>query len=298
MTTTSDVLVEGFNGNAYITIYSDGTRIIDYEDELRLEYPLNVDIKLSSKCIFGKNSNGKSVCHFCHESALVDGLHGNLSKLLKHLSTLPTTTEIAIGLNNFENKVIEDLLEPLANRGYIVNVTVNQGLLITHSNYVKYLIDQNIIKGLGISYRKGMKQIPQFLLEYSNTVLHSIVGIDTIEDLLSLDVPNKTTKLLILGEKDFGANLGQVDLNSEIHKTWKNKFVQLFKKYSLLSFDNLALQQLNVKKLLNQKEWDVFYQHEYSFYIDAVSETFSPSSRSAAKVDFNSLSIKEYFKQL
>lgn len=64
------------NGNCTIEIYSDGTRITEWPDNepLKLEYPLNVDIRLMTKCPYGLNpKTGKAVCSFCHESATRDG---------------------------------------------------------------------------------------------------------------------------------------------------------------------------------------------------------------------------------
>lgn len=288
-------IAKGINGNATITIYSDGTRIVHYPstEKLSLEYPLNVDIRLSNKCKFGLKPDGTSVCDFCHESAKTDGVTGDLKALFIKLSKLPLTTEIAIGINHFENNVIEHLLVPLKNSGYIVNITINQGMLFTYANKIKYLIDNNIIQGLGISYRKGMKNIPDFILDYPNTVLHCIIGIDSLEDLLSNNVPN--IKLLLLGEKDFGANFGKVNLNSDTHKDWRINYKNLFKKFKIVSFDNLALAQLSVSSDLTKKEWDLFYQAEHSFYIDAANETFALSSRSDEKTDWNLYSISQYY---
>ena len=42
--------------------------------------------------------------------------------------------------------------------------------------------------------------------------------------------------------------------------------------------------------------WNTFNQGEYSFYINAVTEEFSPSSRSNQKTSWNNLTINEYFK--
>ena len=46
------------NGNATVTIEKDGTRIIEFVDELNLEYPLNIDIRVSTQCSFGQKADG------------------------------------------------------------------------------------------------------------------------------------------------------------------------------------------------------------------------------------------------
>lgn len=38
------------NGNSSIVLKRDGTRVIEFEDELKLEYPLNLDIRVSTEC--------------------------------------------------------------------------------------------------------------------------------------------------------------------------------------------------------------------------------------------------------
>ena len=51
--------------------------------------------------------------------------------------------------------------------------------------------------------------------------------------------------------------------------------------FHVVSFDNLALEQLNVKRLLSKEQWDSFYMGDdgtYTFYIDLVNEMFGESS--------------------
>ena len=86
------------NGNCTIEIYSDGTRITEWPDNepLKLEYPLNVDIRLMTKCPYGLNpKTGKAVCSFCHESATTDGKECDYDALLKQLEGLPKGAEIS-----------------------------------------------------------------------------------------------------------------------------------------------------------------------------------------------------------
>ena len=70
------------NGNALVSIWEDGTRIIEFEEDLQLAYPLNIDIRVSSKCPFGQKEDGSpSLCSFCHESAKVNGVECDYRKL-------------------------------------------------------------------------------------------------------------------------------------------------------------------------------------------------------------------------
>lgn len=157
-------------------------------------------------------------------------------------------------------------------------------------------ITYELIKGLGISYRSSLKwDIPDIILNYSNTVFHVISGIDTINDVLELS--NKgVNKVLILGEKNFGFNLGRVDLNTKIHKEWYWWIGKLFDKFKVVSFDNLALEQLNIKRFFTKENFEIFNQGEHSMYIEAVKQHFKPSSRSNEFINWNDISLKEYFK--
>jgi hypothetical protein len=73
---------------------------------------------------------------------------------------------------------------------------------------------------------------------------------------------------------------------------------KLFHEFEVVSFDNLALEQLNIKRFLTDEQWEVFNQGEHSFYVNAVDQTFSPSSRSLMKLPWNKFTVKDYFKSL
>lgn len=292
--TTTDILAKYKNGNATVQLLQDGTRIIEYDGDLDLEYPLNVDVRVSSKCTFGMNpKTGKAVCSFCHESARTDGKDGNFALLHTRLDELPIGTEIAIGANeiSWNLMLILGLLQ-----GRPVNLTVNQGHLPRELDALKFMIEKNKIKGLGVSYRSGMSPIPQEILDYPNTVVHVIAGIDDIHDVKRL-ASIGVKKLLVIGEKDFGFNHGKVDLQSHKHRFWQMFLHDLFEMFEVVSFDNLAVEQLRVARFVPQNHWDEIYQGEHSMYINAVDGTYSPSSRSPEKVQWT-MSIKEYFQGL
>lgn len=285
------------NGNADIKLHTNGTRIIECEGDLKLEYPLNIDIRVSEKCAFGLNKQtGKAICDFCHESATTDGSDADLDALYEVLKDLPAGIELAIGANEVTDGLFH-FLELCRDKGFVVNLTVNQGLIHRDRVLLNMAILNRSVKGLGVSYRKGMKDIPFEFLQYQNTVVHVIAGIDDIEDIKQLRYKG-VKKILVLGEKDFGFNLGKVKIVSDSHRKWYRQVHELFNIFDVVSFDNLALEQLNVKRFV--KDWDTTYQHEYSFYINAVQKYFAPSSRSSDIVNYseNSLTIKEYFATL
>ena len=287
------------NGNADIKLYDDGTRIIEcVDDQLKLNFPLNIDIRISEACAFGLNpTTGKAICDFCHESATTNGNNACLFALRGVLGELPPGIELAIGLNQITNNVV-DFLEWCKWRGLAVNCTINQGHLRRDRVMLQSALHYNLINGLGVSYRKGMIFPSDDILEYPNTVVHVIAGIDLIEDVKSL-ANQGVKKILVLGEKNFGFNLGKVRIVSDSHRAWYRQLHELFKLFDVVSFDNLALEQLNVRRFV--KDWDTTYQHEYSFYINAVQRYFAPSSRSADVTWYDketAVSITQYFKSI
>lgn len=286
------------NGNADVKLYEDGTRVIEYNGELKLEMCLNIDIRVSSKCAFGYNpKTGKAFCDFCHESARTDGEECDYENLKEKLIGLPRGIELAIGANNITLNLVGFISWCKLN-GYIVNLTVNQGHVKRDSSHLYTLIDQQLIKGLGVSYRSSLKwDIPDFILNYKNTVFHVIAGIDCVDDVLSLK-DKGVKKVLVLGEKNFGFNEGKVDLTTRNHREWYWWVGKMFDTFDVTSFDNLALEQLNMKRFFSDENWDIFNQGEHSFYLNAVEQYFAPSSRSNVKTDWNICSLKEYFHNL
>jgi hypothetical protein len=292
------MLAQYNNGNANIKLYEDGTRVIEYDDDLVLDMALNIDIRVSTKCAFGAKSDGTpGFCSFCHESAKQDGSECDYLKLRDKLHDLPKGIELAIGANNLTDKLFEFLWWAKC-EGYICNLTINQGHLKRDLQLLNKSIEFDMIKGLGISYRGGLKwDVPQELLDYDNTVFHVIAGIDTYAEVEALAAKG-VKKILILGEKDFGFNKGNVNLDSRNHKEWFWWVHKLFSRFKAVSFDNLSLTQLRIQRFFTGENWDIFNQGEHSFYINAVEGYYAPSSRSNEKTDWNKKNIFEYFKNL
>ena len=284
------------NGNAVVTIENDGSRVIEYENTLSLDFPLNIDIRVSNKCSFGLNpKTGKAFCSFCHESQTTDGSECDYDMLREKLVGLPKGIELAIGANQFTSGLYEFILW-CSLQDYIVNLTVNQGHLKRDSDGLRHIIECGFIKGLGVSYRSSLKwDVPQFILDYKNTVFHVIAGIDSFHDVEGLSKKG-VKKILVLGEKDFGFNQGKVDLTTKSHKQWVWWVHNLFSTFNVVSFDNLALEQLRINRFFTDENWDVFNQGEHSFYVNAVDKYFAPSSRSNLKSSWDMCSVPDYFK--
>lgn len=297
--TRLNLLTKHQNGNGRVAIFQDGTRIIKFRgDVFKPEYPLNVDLRISERCSFGAYDDGRpGFCDFCHESAKQNGRQGDVDKILDKLDGLPEGTEIAMGIN-FPTQPIGKLLKTFHKRGMIVNVTINQGHLSANKDAIFSWIGNDLIKGLGVSYRDQIRMdgnLYGYVNDYQNTVWHVIAGIDNIHNVLSLS-SKRVKKILILGEKNFGFNAGRVKLTSDLHKDWRKNVGKLFDHFQVVSFDNLALEQLEIQKLFSEQQWSVFYQHEHSLYIDAPNERFQLSSRTLDRSEhWDNMTLKEYF---
>lgn len=289
------------NGNADVWLdLRDGTRIIEYPDNepLTLETPLNIDIRVSTQCPYGYNVvTKKSTCVFCHESALVNGQECDYGSLLRVLmdAKLPRGTEIALGVNQVTDNLIQ-FVKNLYRLGLVVNITMNERYILEYGdNGLKQLLPY--VFGLGISYRslQGCLSLPDWIAEYPHTVIHVINGIDDFDDVKELGI--KYRKLLVLGEKDFGFNRGKVDLSTKAHKQWKANIMQLTKIFDIVSFDNLGLQQLEIRGKITDEEYKSFYQGEHSMYINAVEQYYSPSSRTRNNIQgFDATDLRSYFQ--
>lgn len=82
------------------------------------------------------------------------------------------------------------------------------------------------------------------------------------------------------------------------HTVWRQKVDKLFGLFGVVAFDNLALEQLQVRRFVSDQQWASAYQGEHSFYVDAVNRCFAPSSRSLERVPWDSVTFDAYFQQL
>lgn len=289
-------IVEYQNGNSTVELYEDGTRVIQFENNLNLDYPLNIDIRVSTACSLGFNpKTGKAVCEFCHESARTDGKECDYNDLKSILKGLPKGIELAIGGNKITPGLIEFLMWS-TKKGFINNLTINHLHVNRDEFTISHLMKEKIIRGLGISYRNGYPlHMNKWFYNHPNVILHVIAGIDDVDNVMLLPF----NKILVLGYKKFG--FGEKYFGDEVKQSlqeWYWYVKKLIDCKSVVSFDNLALEQLNIKRFLTDKMWEEFNQGEHSMYINAVDKFFSPSSRDPEKVNWSETNIQDYFKKL
>lgn len=265
------------NGNYTVTLLNDGTKI--RENDLDFFYPAfaeNCDVKITDRCDGG--------CAFCYEGCTSNGNHGDILNY-KFLDTLHPYTELAINGNDLSHPDLPVFLQKMKDKNIIVNMTVNQIHFERNYHFIRFLVNQNIIHGLGISLRESTKEFVNMVKEFPNAVIHTINGILSPEDYEVLK--DNGLKILILGYKQLRRGVDYYDSHElEVTKlqNWLyDNLKEMLNHFEVVSFDNLAINQLNVKRLLDEDKWDEFYMGDdgnYTFYIDLVEGAFAKNSLS------------------
>lgn len=287
-------LVSYRNGNTNVSIFEDGTKVREYEGEPNPEHPESIDVKITDFCDLG--------CPYCHESSTLQGKHGDLERLMGVIGELPPGVELAIGGGNpLSHPGLKPFLTSLKGRGFICNLTVNQGHLTRYRNLLEDLLRGNLVKGLGISVTRGRcEEAGPFFDLTDNIVYHVIAGVHH-PHVMGEFYSTWQTKILVLGYKTFGRgvlfNSPQVALNLE---NWKRDIGVLIRQHHV-SFDNLAIEQLGVRRLFTDKGWQKFYMGDdgqFTMYIDAVLGNYAMTSRCSNRTPFQSVSLKRFFQSL
>jgi organic radical activating enzyme len=298
------ILSEYQNGNFLVRLYDDGTQErICGNNELKPEFPCSLDVKITNWCDAG--------CSYCYEKSTLQGKHGDLEKLLKVLDLLPDGIEICVGGGNpLSHPEVDKFVLACKKKNWIVNLTMNQVHLNSYYDKLKYLIENKLIYGLGISYSSSayLSECEKILTLSPNIVFHLILGINKLSDISELqkiaEKQNQTCKVLLLGYKHFGFGINYYVKNKKIEDNKYNWYTQLpryFRNQNLvLSFDNLAIQQLNLKRFFTEEAWNRFYLGDdftTSMYVDAVEECYGASSTSEKRVSFNDKNLLTFFEK-
>ncbi len=307
------------NGNVHVQLFSDGTRHLEFPDheEMKPEFPLNADIKITNKCTsVYEIRDGKEylnpICSWCHEKSGPQGEHANLDELWNILSVLPKGCELALGGGaTLTHPQLIPFLLKLKEHGLVANVTTNQKHVAQDTALILDLFKRDLIKGLGISYSDPfyLESFKPILQASQNVVFHCILGINNISDLAELHEfcknQNRMTKVLLLGYKQFGFGLNYYAKKKEIEENkyeWFTNVHEWFKKENvILSFDNLAIEQLKLQRFFTEDAWVKFYQGNegnVSMYCDGVKQEFAKSSTSKERVSFSSVDLKTFFHDL
>ena len=281
------------NGNYIVTILNDGTKIRQTkDDEFIPAFAENCDVKITDKC--------SQNCPFCYEGCTKNGKHGDLFKY-KFIETLHPYTELALNGNDLDHPELIKFLEFLKKKKVFANITVNQSQFINNFELIKNLSDNKLVYGIGVSLQHANEELISKMNEIPNTVLHTINGILTKEDVESLS--NHDLKILILGYKELQRGISYQNSHLDIINTNKKYMYEnlenILSKFKVVSFDNLAIEQLNVKRVVNEKDWDEFYMGDdgaFTFYIDMVKGEFSKNSIAKDRYPIADKTVDEMFQ--
>lgn len=264
------------NGNYRTLILSDGTKIRKTnDDEFIPDFAENMDIKITNCC--DRN------CLMCREDSIPDGKHGDIMNE-KFIDTLHPYQEVAIGGGDITTHPdLIPFLQKLKERKVIANITVNQIHFEQKQDLIKRLVNEKLIYGLGVSLVNPTEKFISLIKQYPNAVIHVINGILKPSDIEALG--NNNLKMLILGYKQFRRGTDWYTEDHEnivVRQMWlKENICNIYDKFKVVSFDNLAIEQLNMRRFFTDKEWEEFYMGDdgkFTYYIDMVERKFAKSS--------------------
>ena len=263
------------NGNYTVHLFDDGTKVrINDLDNLTPDFPESMDLKICNRCDRG--------CPQCHECSTKDGVLGDLNA--PFLSTIHPYTELAIGGGNpLEHPDLESFLERMKAQRVVCNMTVHYDHFLANWPLLKDYQDRGLIHGLGVSIPEYAKLTDAFT-SMKNVVLHVIAGIVSINTLVRFG--KMGLKLLILGYKDYGRGSQYKQLHPEIQSNIDTIAANLHTLecyYDVISFDNLAIRQLNVRDQVGEEVWNSSYMGDdgqYTMYADLCTNSFAISSTS------------------
>lgn len=286
------------NGNYIVKInIENGTKIRETnDDEFIPSFAENCDVKITDKCDGG--------CPFCYEGCTPNGRHGDILNY-KFLDTLHPYTELAINGNDLSHPDLVPFMYKMREKKIILNMTVNQIHFERHFDTIKEWIDNGLIYGLGVSLREPTDEFIEKIAQFPNAVIHVINGIVSVYDLTRLAGNN--LKILILGYKNLRRGESYYEQNDDIVNVLqedldKYLFPEIINNgwFKVVSFDNLAIKQLNVQKHLPEEQWEEFYMGSdgaFTFYIDMVDGTFGKNSLATVRYPIMD-SIDEMFQKI
>ena len=285
------------NGNYTVTILKDGTKIrYNALDFFAPEKPESMDVKITNCCDMG--------CPMCHEDSKPNGKHGDILNV-PFFDTLNPYTEIAIGGGNpLSHPDLVLFLEQLKSKKLIPSMTVNQVHFMKNLGLIEELVNKKLIYGIGVSLNSVNDEFIETIRKFPNAVIHVIDGI--VHPTQLEELANKGLKILILGYKEFRrgnvmyANMGSVieEMKSSLYNILPTMINDNW--FDVVSFDNLAIKQLDPKRLMSDEQWDQFYlgdDGKFSMYIDLVNQEFAKSSVSTERYPITE-NIRDMFNKI
>ena len=279
MTTTKKLLYSYHNLDSFVQIYEDGTKVRQSVGN-RMIQPESIDLKITNQCNVG--------CRFCSEGSCPTGKHANYENIINLVDCLAPGTEIAIGGGDaLSFPELKWLLNLFYSKGLICNLTTHEAHFAKGISIIRDYMSSGLIRGLGISpaqpfsfsVRDDIKALPY----PQNVVIHTVAGIHDINEILYFS--DKGYKVLVLGYKELGRGKGFYKKFKNISRAiaeLKNKIPFLLNNAkNIISFDNLAIKQLDVMRWLKHEGMEDLYMGEdgkYSMFVDAVEMKYAKSS--------------------
>lgn len=276
----TEVLTRYTNGNYNVILLKNGTKIrYNSLDNLTPEFAESIDCTITEKCDGG--------CEYCYLGCNIHGKHADLNQ--DFFNSLHKGQELALNGNDLSHPELIEFLNRMKNQGVICNITVNQIHFIREIEKIRFLVNNNLIWGLGISLvNSSDDKLYEYLKEFPNAVIHTIDGLLTKEDIDNMS--NKNIKLLILGYKVLGRGINYYNNHKEEIKNnidyIENNILSIQNDFNVISFDNLAIEHLNLQEKF-KNNWEQLYmgnEGEFTFYISATDKTYSISSLESSLV--------------
>lgn len=266
------------NGNYHVAMFDDGTKIrANKLDNLTPAFPESIDMKICNRC--------DMCCVQCHECSTPDGELANLNA--PFLDTLRPYTELAIGGGNpLSHHELVPFLRRMKAQKIICNMTVHLDHFLGSYGILRSLVEDGLIHGLGISVCRPLNESElKVIKEFPNAVMHLIAGFTSLNVFNSL--AGHDLKILILGYKTYGRGerwqeVAGWEITRDLGEL-KRLLPRLVGQFKVVSFDNLAIRQLQVKNIVTEEKWDHAYMGDdgqYTMYVDLVKNEYAISSTS------------------
>ena len=270
------------NGNYSVILFDDGTKIRSGNvSKFIPEKPESIDLKITNMCDMN--------CPFCHERSLTDGEHGDIMNL-KFLDTLLPYTELAIGGGNpLAHPQLVEFLELLKSKKLVANMTVHLRHFMNNIELIKWLSKRGLIHGIGVSLATVTSEEIDAIKSVPNTVIHVINGVVDINSMSGM--AHRGLKILILGYKNWGRGTSYRFNSFYVHDRMSlmHAYIKTIIRdgwFETISFDNLAIDQLDIRDVLSPEEFNKMYMGDdgqFTMYIDTVNRKFAISSTSPTR---------------
>lgn len=233
--------------------------------------------------------------------------HPDLIRVLRILKSRGIICNLTMNQFHIRDVVYRSLLKYLLHEKLIhgLGISVNDDIVKNHSHYIR-----EYYKNSKSVYNTENEKLTNLDLDFSylqelqdvspNVVYHMINGVNDIHSIQKLpsNKKTKTLKVLVLGYKTFGRGEKFKIINSELNDSfyiWKtmlswylrydkktNPYVQIENcKDIIMSFDNLSLDQLNLKRFFTEKEFSRYFMGDdgsHTFFMDIVENQYCKSS--------------------